>query len=68
VSRNEKIEVRLLTPDEGDVGTKEAPKEVTREEDGRLVWRFELAPGAKREFPIKFSVEHPADVNVSGLE
>jgi uncharacterized protein (TIGR02231 family) len=68
VSRNEKIEVRLLTPDEGDVGTKEAPKEVTREEDGRLVWRFELAPGAKREIPIRFSVEHPADVSVSGLE
>ena len=68
VSRNEKIEVKLITPDEGDVGTKEAPKEVTREEDGRLVWRFDLAPGAKREVPIKFSVEHPADVIVSGLE
>jgi uncharacterized protein (TIGR02231 family) len=68
VSRNEKIEVRLITPDEGDVGTKDAPKEVTCEEDGRLVWRFELAPGAKREVPIKFSVEHPADVNVTGLE
>lgn len=68
VSRNEKIEVRLLTPPEGDVGTKEKPKEVTREEDGKLVWRLDLKPGEKRDVPLKFSVDYPADMNVAGLE
>jgi uncharacterized protein (TIGR02231 family) len=68
VSRNEKIEVSLLTPSERDVGTKEKPKEVTREEDARLVWRLDLKPGEKREVSLKFSVEHPASLNVTGLE
>jgi uncharacterized protein (TIGR02231 family) len=68
VSRQEKIEVNLLTPDEKDVGTKENPKDVTREEDGKLVWRLDLKPAEKREVPLKFSVEYPADLNVAGLE
>ncbi len=68
VSRNEKIEVTLLTPAERDVGTAEKPKEITREENGRLAWRLELKPGEKREISLKFSVEHPADLNVAGLE
>jgi uncharacterized protein (TIGR02231 family) len=68
VSRNEKIEVNLITPAEKDVGTKEQPKEVTREEDGRLVWRLDLKPGEKREVPVKFNIEHPGDLNVTGLE
>ena len=68
VSRNEKIEVTLLTPAEKDVGTKEKPQEVTREEDGKLVWRLELKPGEKREIPLKFSIEHPGDLNVTGEE
>ncbi len=68
VSRNEKIEVALLTPAEGDVGTKEKPKDVTREEDGKLVWRLDFKPGEKREIPLKFSVGFPGDLNVSGLE
>ena len=68
VSRNEKIEVNLLTPAERDVGTKEQPKEVTREEDSKLVWRLELKPGEKREVPVKFNVEYPGDLNVAGLE
>jgi uncharacterized protein (TIGR02231 family) len=68
VSRNEKIEVNLLTPAERDVGTKEQPKEVTREEDSKLVWRLELKPGEKREVPVKFSVAYPGDLNVTRLE
>jgi len=42
VSRQEKIEVKLLAPDEETVGTKDNPKEVTRDEDGKLVWRIDL--------------------------
>jgi uncharacterized protein (TIGR02231 family) len=68
VSRHEKIVVRQLTPTDREIGTAAAPREVTREEDGRLAWRVELKPGEKREFPLKFSVEHPADLPVAGLE
>ncbi|MFA5262892.1 MAG: mucoidy inhibitor MuiA family protein [Opitutaceae bacterium] len=68
VSRNEKIEVQLLTPAERDLGTKDNPKEVTREEDTRLVWKLDLKPGEKRELPLKFTVEHASDLAVTGLE
>lgn len=36
--------------------------------DGVLTWTFELKPGEKRDLPLKFSVEHPADFPVTGLE
>jgi uncharacterized protein (TIGR02231 family) len=68
VSRNEKIEVTLLTPPESDVGTTEKPKDVTREEDGKLVWRLDFKPGEKREIPLKFSLGFPGDLIVSGVE
>ncbi len=67
VSRDEKIVVKLLTPLERDLGTAAAPKEVSREEDGKLVWRLDLKPGEKREIPLKVSVEHPSDLAVDGL-
>jgi uncharacterized protein (TIGR02231 family) len=68
VSRDEKIVVKLLTPQEKEIGTPASPKEVTREEDGKLVWRVSLKPGEKREFPLKLSIEHPIDMAVTGLE
>jgi len=68
VSRDEKIVVKLLTPAERDLGTKETPKEISREEDGKLVWRLNLKPGEKRELPLKFSVEYPAGTPVTGVE
>lgn len=69
VSRDEKIVVKLLAPAEKEVGTKDKPgREVTREEDGKLVWRLDLKPGEKREIPLKFSIEHPADLPVTGVE
>lgn len=68
ISRNEKIVVKLIGPDMKDVGTKDKPKEVTLEEDGKMVWRLDLKAGEKREIQFKFSVEHPSDVTVSGLE
>lgn len=67
VSRDEKIVVKLLTPLERDLGTAAAPKEVSREENGKLVWRLDLKPGEKREIPLKVSVEHPSDLAVDGL-
>jgi uncharacterized protein (TIGR02231 family) len=68
ISRDEKIVVKLVTPQEKEVGTLANPKEVTREEDGKLVWRVNLKPGEKREFSLKLTVEHPIDLQVSGLE
>ncbi len=68
VSRNEKIVVKLLTPQERDVGTPANIKEVIRENDGKLTWRLNLKPGEKRDVTLKFSVEYPADVAVAGLE
>ena len=68
LSRDEKIVVKILTPAERDTGTKAAPKEVTMEEDGKLVWRLDLKPGEKREIPLKYSIEHPANLAVTGIE
>jgi hypothetical protein len=66
-SRDEKIVVKLLTPQEKEIGTTASPKEITREENGKLVWRVNLKPGEKREFTLKLSIEHPIEFAVSGL-
>lgn len=68
VSRNEKIMVKLLAPQERDLGTAEKPREITREADGHLAWRLELKPGETREIPLKFSVDYPNEVAIAGLE
>jgi len=69
VSRNDKIVVKLDTPAEREVGTLDKPgAEVTKEEDGKLVWRVTLKPGEKRDFPLKFTVEYPNELSVAGLE
>jgi uncharacterized protein (TIGR02231 family) len=68
VSRNEQIVVKLLTPTEKEVGTNEVKKDIIREANGGLAWELTLQPGGKRDITLKFSIEHPADVPVSGLE
>lgn len=57
VSRHEKIVVKLL-----------APENVKPAADGTIKWTLTLQPGEKRELPLKFSVEHPDDLPVAGLE
>jgi uncharacterized protein (TIGR02231 family) len=59
ISHNEKIVVRQLEPDAKDV--KPTP-------EGALKWTLELKPAEKRELTLKFSVEYPNDVQVTGLE
>jgi uncharacterized protein (TIGR02231 family) len=59
LSRNEKIVVKVLAPD---------GKEVKPTDEGTLKWTLELKPAEKRELTIKFTVDYPNDVNVSGLE
>jgi len=76
LARNDKITVKILAPAEREllkpeevVTNTEYPKAgITKEEDNRIVWREDLKPGEKREFPFKFSVEYPADFPIAGLE
>jgi uncharacterized protein (TIGR02231 family) len=59
LSRNEKIVVKLLSPDAG---------EVKPTDEGTLKWSLDLKPGEKRELTVKFAVEYANEVNVTGLE
>lgn len=59
LSRNEKIVVKLLSPD---------AREVKPTDEGTLKWTLDLKPGEKRELTVKFTVEHDNNVNVAGLE
>ncbi len=78
VSRDEKVVVKLLEPTEREIVKAEditVPNElpkpgITREEDGRIVWRADVAPGkaGERKFTLKFTVEFPTDTPVSGLQ
>jgi uncharacterized protein (TIGR02231 family) len=56
VSRNEKIVVKLIAPADADKG-----------EEGKLGWNWTLAPGQSRETVLKFSIDYPGDMEVSGL-
>lgn len=58
ISQNEKIKVVLLSP---------TPKDAQMDSSGHLTWKWQLAPGAKRETTLKFSVEYPVDTKVIGL-
>ncbi len=74
VARDEKITVKLLAPSERELlkledATAQPPKPgIARDSDGKLTWRLDLKPGEKRELPLKFSIEHPADLTVIGIE
>lgn len=59
ISRNEKIVVEMIAP---------SPKELAADAAGMLNWKLKLNPGDKRELPLKFSVEYPSDLRISGLE
>ena len=59
VSRNEKIVVKVQAPPE---------KEVKPDAEGELKWTLDLRPGEKRELTVKFTVDYPKDVEVTGLE
>jgi len=59
LSRNEKIVVKLLSPD---------AKDVKPTDEGTLKWTLDLKPGEKRELTVKFTVEYDNNVMVSGLE
>lgn len=74
VARDEKIVVRLLAPAERELlkpeeAAVQPPRPgIARDSDGKLTWRFDLRPGERREIPLRFTIDHPADLVVSGLE
>ncbi|HPG38621.1 MAG TPA: mucoidy inhibitor MuiA family protein [bacterium] len=59
ISRNEKIKVELLAPDE---------KAVTIDLYNRIKWIVILQPGGKVTLPLKYQVEYPDGENIIGLE
>ena len=74
VSRDEKIVVELIAPAARELlkpedAAAQPPKlGIARDAAGKLTWRLDLKPGEKREIPLKFSIEHPADLPVTGVE
>ncbi|WP_068629223.1 mucoidy inhibitor MuiA family protein [Cephaloticoccus primus] len=58
VSRNEKISVKVQAP---------AARDAKPDAEGLLEWALDLAPGETRELPLKFSIEYPQGLSVSGL-
>lgn len=74
VARDEKIVVKLASPAERDLlkpedAAAQPPKVgIARDADGKITWRLDLKPGEKRELPLRFSIEHPADLPVTGVE
>lgn len=59
VSRHEDVVVTTTAP---------AASVAKSDEDGTLTWVVTLAPGEEKRLPVKFSVEHPTDFPVFGLE
>ncbi|MFN3134623.1 MAG: mucoidy inhibitor MuiA family protein [Candidatus Kryptonium sp.] len=59
ISRNEKIKVVLESPSEG---------EAKIDAEGIIVWTINLKPAEEKTLSVRFYVEHPKDLPVSGLE
>ncbi|MGC9092854.1 MAG: mucoidy inhibitor MuiA family protein [Bacteroidota bacterium] len=59
VSRNEKISVELLEA---------YPQVAEQKPDGTLVWSLRLLPEGKQSVRVKFRVEYPSDIVVTGIE
>ncbi|MET0263496.1 MAG: mucoidy inhibitor MuiA family protein [Rariglobus sp.] len=74
VARDEKIIVKLLAPAERellkpeDAAARPPKLGIARDSEGKLTWRLDLKAGEKREIPLKFSIEHGADLPVTGVE
>lgn len=57
-SKNEKVKVKLI---------KTSPQ-IQLGELGRLAWELNLAANGKSEISYQFSIEHPKDIQVKGLD
>lgn len=59
VSRNEQIRISLESPKK---------EEAKISDDGTISWDLRLKPNEKKTLKIKFRVEHPKDLRITGLE
>ena len=59
VSRNEQIRIALESPKK---------EEAKIADDGIISWDLRLKPNEKKNLKIKFRVEHPKDLRITGLE
>jgi len=59
VSRNEKIKVEIESPQK---------EEAKIAENGIITWDVKLSKGEKKSLKIKFSVEYPKNLRITGLE
>lgn len=59
VSRNEQIRIALESPKK---------EEAKIADDGIISWDLRLKPNEKKNLKIKFRVEHPKDLKITGLE
>jgi uncharacterized protein (TIGR02231 family) len=59
VSLNEQIKIELESPKK---------EEVKISDDRIITWDIKLNPGEKRNLSVKFSVEYPQNLNITGLE
>jgi hypothetical protein len=60
----------MPTSRDGDIKVKlreASPKPLEQDELGELTWMLDLEPGDKSTVRLVFTVEHPANVVVTGL-
>lgn len=62
ISEEKEITVKRLSP-----AIKDGQKDITIDDELKIQWTFELAPGKVRELPFKFLVEYPAGSRLSGF-
>jgi uncharacterized protein (TIGR02231 family) len=63
VSQNQDIKVELLDPK-----YKEDSPNLKKTDDGIIEWNQKINPGEKFQIGLKFSVEYPREIEVTGLE
>ncbi|MBI1810963.1 MAG: mucoidy inhibitor MuiA family protein, partial [Nitrospirae bacterium] len=59
VSKNEQIKIALESPKKEDAKISD---------EGIISWELRLKPNEKKTLKIKFRVEHPKDLKITGLE
>lgn len=62
ISNHEDIVVELIEPD-----YKEGMRDLKMNEHKYLEWRFNLEAGEERTVPFEFVIEHPREMEISGL-
>lgn len=62
LSQDRELEVKPISPESG-----KDKKDITINDESKITWFLNLAPSEKRELPVTYLVEYPADRLLSGL-